>query len=347
MTPDLQRAYEESCRPFVEGGGAIGNEQTTKHSWRYFLEVNSMCNLHCPTCTKGNQGTGYEHLNGIMDPDLMEKCIDKIASENPQAIVFLYGNSEPFVHPRLPECIAAVNKRGLRCEFSTNLNYTQRVDDTLAAGPAFIIVSLSGFTQDVYVRGHQGGNIERVKSNMKVLGTVNQKYNVPINVNYHLYNDNAHELEQMRAYAKECGMGLFVSTARAISMENSIQYCRERDPESTPIEGFEWLPPTSQQWRDTMDRLKIPPIKAKEMYAHYPESKLCPVGAGGMFTYIRHDGKTQMCSCTADRRITVGDYLTTTSDQMIEQRVGHAVCKQCTKYHLNHYFMITDRDKWD
>jgi len=353
MSPELEAAYADAALPFVDG--AISKEIISQRSWRYFLEVNSACNLKCPTCTKGNKA-GYEHQTGIMEPDLMEKIIDKIASENPQAIVFLYGNSEPFLHPRLPECIAAVKRRGLRCEMSTNLNYVHRIDETLAAKPDFMIISLSGFTQEVYEKGHAGGDIEKVKGNMKLLGTFNQlaKEKVRLAVNYHLYKDNEHELETMRAFAEECGIELFTSTARAISMENAIQYCREKDPEATPFEVQplrpDWnlaLPPVSAQWRDTMDRLKIPPNKAREMYGKIPVRSVCPVGAGGMFTFIRHDGKTSMCACVADRRITVTDYLATSPEQMIEQRTGHAICQQCIKYRLNLYFHIVDREKWD
>ncbi len=323
-------------------------------SWRYFLEVNSLCNLHCPTCTKGNQ-EGYQHKTGIMAPELMERILDKIASENPHAIVFLYGNSEPFLHPRLPECITAIKRRGLGAQFSTNLNYMQRVGETLAAQPDMIIISLSGFTQAVYERGHATGKIDRVKANMKTLGTFNQLANPRVNiaVNFHVYNDNAHEIEPMQAYASECGLDFFTSTARAISMENTLQYCREKDgnPEYEVQEGRpDWntaLPPVSQQWRETMDRLKIPPTKARDMYAHYPVQPVCPVGAGSMFTFIRHDGKTSMCACVADRRITVGDYLDTTPEQMIEQRTGHAICKMCLHYRTNLYFHIVDRQAWD
>lgn len=356
MTPELLRAYDESTRPFVDGGGAISEREAGMKSWRYFLEINSACNLKCPTCTKGNQGTGYEHQTGIMDPAIMEKIIDKIASENSEAIVFLYGNSEPFIHPRLPECIAAVKARGLRCEMSTNLNYIQRVGETLAAKPDFMIISLSGFTQEVYARGHAGGNIDKVKANMKILGTFNQQADpkVKIAVNYHLYKDNERELEPMRSFAAGCGIELFTSKARAISMENAIQYCREKDPEATPYEVQpgrpDWnaiLPPVSQQWRETMDRLHIPPTEARAMYEHHPVHPVCPVGAGGIFTFIRHDGKTELCACVADRRITLGDYLKTSAAELVEQRQGHAICQQCIRYRLNLYFMIADRDKWD
>ncbi len=355
MTPELTEQYRLAAIPFAESGGAINTAHTEMKSWRYFLEINSACNLACPTCTKGNKA-GYEHKTGLMDPLLMEQCIDKIASENPKAIVFLYGNSEPFLHPRLPECIRAVKLRGLRCELSTNLNYVQRLDETLAEKPDFMIVSLSGFTQEVYVKGHAGGNIEKVKTNMLLLGEANSRASehVQISVNYHVYKDNGGaELEAMRAFAAECGLGFFTSVARAISMENAIQYCREHDEAATPFEVQprrpDWntaLPPVSPQWRETMDRLKIPPDKARGMYSHHPIQPVCPVGAGSMFTFIRHDGKTSMCACVADRRITVGDYLATTTDQMIEHRTGHAICQQCIKYRLNLYFHIVDREKW-
>jgi len=353
MSPELEAAYAEAALPFIDG--AITKEIIGLRSWRYFLEVNSACNLKCPTCTKGNKA-GYEHQTGIMEPELMGKIIDKIASENPKAIVFLYGNSEPFLHPRLPECIAAVKARGLRCELSTNLNYVQRLDETLAAKPDFMIVSLSGFTQEVYEKGHAGGDIEKVKANMILLGEANARaaQRVQISVNYHIYKDNVADLELMKAFAAQCGIELFTSTARAISMENAIQYCREKDAEATPFEVQplrpDWnlaLPPVSAQWRDTMDRLRIPPTQARDMYAQIPLRSACPVGAGGMFTFIRHDGKTSLCACVADRRISLTDYLETTPEQMIEQRTGHAICQQCTKYRLNLYFHIVDRQKWE
>lgn len=351
----MQQAFDDAAIPFYSGGGAIGIEQARLKSWRYFLEINSACNLRCPTCTKGNMD-GYDHKTGFMDLELMEKILDKIKLENPNAIVFTYGNSEPFLHPKLPECISAIKRRGLHPEMSTNLNHLQRVEETLAAGPDLIIISLSGFTQDVYVKGHAGGKIDKVKANMKIIAEANnaREFKVPILVNYHVYNDNGHEIELMKEYAANLGIGFFTSLARAISMENAIQYCRKHDPEATPFEVQsgrpDWnhaLPPVGETYIKTMERLKIPPTQAREMYKDHPVSRFCPVGAGSMFTFIRHDGKTSLCACVADRRITVGDYLDTTPEQMIEQRTDHAICQQCLKYRTNFYFHLVDREKWN
>lgn len=356
LTPELQKAYDDSCVPFIQGGGAIKLADTKLHPWRVFLEINSACQLKCPTCTKGNMGEvaglKYDHQTGLMDMGLMERILDKIKSENPNAIVFMYGNSEPFLHPKLPECIAAVKLRGFNAQLSTNLNHLQRVEETLAAGPDYIIISLSGYTQPWYEKGHDGGDIEKVKDNMRILAGINNG-RVNIAVNYHIYKDNQHQVAMMNEYALSLGFGFFTSVARAISMENSIQYCRSKDPDATPFEIQEgrpdWntaLPPIGNTYIETMERLRVPPDQAGQMYEKVPMSPVCPVGAGMFFTFIRHDGKTQLCACTADRRITLTDYLDTSPDQMIEQRTGHSICKQCLKYRLNLYFMIANNSLW-
>lgn len=156
MTPELSAKYEAAMQPFLQDGSAIKPEHLRMKSWRYFVEINSGCNLHCPMCTCGNR-EGYEHINGTMTDDLLKQVLDKIRNENNQAIVFLYGNSEPFLHKDLPGCIREVKSRGLRCEFSTNLNFVRNLDETMEAEPDFIIVSVSGWSQEVYSRGHAGG----------------------------------------------------------------------------------------------------------------------------------------------------------------------------------------------
>jgi MoaA/NifB/PqqE/SkfB family radical SAM enzyme len=361
MTPELREQYKESAKPFIDGGGgAITERIAAMNGWRIFLEINSGCNLACPTCTKGNmgatEGLKYEHQTGIMDWELMEKCLDKIKIENSEAIVLLYGNSEPFLHPRLGDCVRAVHSRGLNCQISSNLNYIRNVEDVIASNPDLFLISLSGFTQDVYVKGHAGGNIEKVLANMRIVAAEyhRQGATFDIRVNYHVYKDNAHEVDRMKDFCKNIGIGFFTSYARAISMENAIQYCRSKDPEATQFEVQEgrpdWnhlLPPIGKTYVETMDRLKIPPTKAVEMYADIPVSLVCPVGAGSLFTFIRHDGKVQLCACTADHRIVLGDYLKTSPEELIEQRTGHAICKQCIKMRLNHYFHLSSPEKWN
>ena len=227
LPPELQKAYDEAAIPFIDG--AITADVTKLKPWRVFLEINSKCSLRCPTCTKGDE-EGYEHQTGFMSPGLMERILDKIKLENPNAIVFTYGNSEPFLHPHLVECIGSIKIRGLNAQLSTNCNFVRRVDELLAAGPDLIIISLSGWTQEIYELGHVGGNIEKVKANMRTIAEANNaiplENRIKILVNYHVYDYNEHEIAPMKEYATNLGLGFFTSYARAISMEKTIQYCR-------------------------------------------------------------------------------------------------------------------------
>jgi MoaA/NifB/PqqE/SkfB family radical SAM enzyme len=352
MTPELQKAMDDASIPFWQGGGAISIAETKLKSWRFFLECNSLCSLHCPTCTKGVP-EGYDHQTGIMEPELMERILDKIQSENPNAMVMLYGNSEPWIHPRLAECISSVKRRGLNAQVSTNLNSVRKLDEVLAAQPDMIIISLSGFTQEIYERGHAGGNIEKVKANMKLISEANARANpkIRIAVNFHIYTDNQHEIQPMKEYAESLGIEFFTSYARAISMENAIQYNRSLDPEAVPFEVQPgrpdynaMLPPISQTYIDAMKRVVIPPDKSREMYSHLEAPPTCPIG--WMFCFIRHDGLVEMCACVADRRLVLGNYLDMTQDEMTEKRTGHAVCLQCSRYKLRYYFHLTDARKW-
>lgn len=353
LTPELQAEYDLACRTFYENGGAITEEVTKLKPWRVFLEINSLCSLRCPSCTKGSKD--YEHKTGVMDWSLMERILDKIKSENPNAVIFLYGNSEGFLHPKLPECVAAVRSRGLHPEISTNLNYVRRVDELLAAKPDLIIISLSGFTQEVYVKGHVGGDIEKVKANMRIIAEANNRIplenRVNIQTNFHVYKGNEHEIPLMKEYCKNLGIGFFTSFARAISMENSLQYCRSVDPDAPAYEVQEgrpdWnhlFPPISETYKSVVSRMHIPPTKAREMYADKPSCNACPIG--GMFIYIHYDGLMSLCACVADRRINLGQYLDHTQDEFITKRTGHAICKMCNHYRMREYFHIVDREKW-
>lgn len=354
----LIAAYAESIRPYVECGGPIPSDAFKTRPWRVFIEINSNCNLRCVLCAAGNR-KGYEHINGVMDMALLARVLDKIKSENPNAIVMPYGNSEPFLHPMLPECIESIKHRGLRCEVSSNFNHINRLDEFLAAGPDMLMISVSGFTQAVYGRSHIGGDIEVVKSNLLILKDALTKCPKPPHtlVHYHMYRDTiGHEFDQMKAFTESLGFQFINSWARCISMENTIQYLRWLEKERTgsvppiPIgkDGQDWnalLPPVTEKFKENVERLSISPAKAVEMYAQFPIQKVCPVG--DIFTFIRHDGQASLCGCVSDRRLVLGNFLDLTQEQLSHLRRGHPICHECLRYRMNLYFHVVDGVKFN
>lgn len=358
MDDPITAAYKLAERPFIEAPGPIPADKLYTKSWRYFVELNTACNLRCVLCTVGNR-KGYEYKAGVMDFDLFLKILDKIQSESPGAVICTYGNSEPFLYPRLDEVVAQVRSRGLRCEVSTNGNYVENLEKVVRQKPDLLQVSLSGFTQEVYVKHHVGGNIETVKENLKLLAKIRDDGNqdVHMGVSYHMYRDNlGDEMQRMKDFAEGLGFQWLLSWARAISMEPLIQALRKIDQdEGNQVDPYgPWhdgsdlntmLPPPSPEFLKNLDNLNVHPKNARRIYERFPVSTVCFVGH--VFTYIRHDGLVELCACCNDRRLIIGRFLEMTPQQMVESRWGHPFCKECLKYRTNLYFQIVDPEKWN
>jgi MoaA/NifB/PqqE/SkfB family radical SAM enzyme len=359
LTKELEAAYALSARPYVEATGPIPADMLGVKSWRYLIELNTACNLHCALCTVGNREQ-YQHYHGnqIMDMTLLEYILEKIRFENPNPIICPYGNGEPFLHPQLPEAIAAIRRRGFRCEVATNLNRINRLDDFLRSDPTLVIVSVSGFTQSVYGKNHRGGDIERVKENLRALKEASDRTGgkVAIAVSYHMYEDNLEELPLMREFVERLGFQFMMSWARTISLENTIQSLRHLDREAgEPVEPYaigkdgldlnKEFPPSNPNYEAGMNRLRFHPSKARRLYARWPVSSVCLIA--DVFTYIRYDGRVQLCAWCDDTRLTLGNYLEMSQEQISEARRGHPMCRECLKYRLNLYYHVADCTSWD
>lgn len=355
MTPEERNAaLAVATRPYAEGYCPIPPEALKQRSWRYFLEINTACNLHCSLCVVGNR-EGYENAPGIMPQELLERILDKMVQENPQASVCIYGNSEPFLHPRIGETLAAIKRRGLTFEISSNLNIApeDKMEAILANGPSFFIVSLSGFTQEIYERGHQGGKIDKVKANMELLSKVRARMGskARIAVSYHRYKYNEAEVEPMKAFTESLGFEFMGVMARAIAMENTVQALRHLealDGQAVPVyapgkDGRDWnkiMPAANPKFVATLEQLFVHPKESVKNYERFPVSKVCMVGE--VFSFIRSDGKIQLCACTDDVRLVLGDYLAMTQDQIFEARYEHPFCNECQRLRMNLYYMCVD-----
>lgn len=359
MSPEeLSGYYAESARPYLEADGPVPAGVLSMKSWRYLIEINTACNFRCALCMVGNSA-GYERTkNEFMDMGLLEKVLDKIKSENPGAIICSYGNGEPFLNPNLPECVAAIKRRGFRCEVASNLNKLNRLDDFLRAGPDLFIISTSGFSQETYSKAHIGGDIEKLKANLWIVAEARQRVNpkVHVAVSYHMYRDNqGYELTQMRVLTEALGFQFMICWARVITIENAIQSLRQIDvdkgvsvPPFAVKDGMDWnklLPPSKPEFVEAMKRLNFPPERAREAYARFPVPKLCVIA--DVFTYIRHDGQVQLCAWTDDRRLLLGNYLEMSQEQLSAARRFHPICAECLRYRLNLYFHVCDCTKFD
>ena len=139
-------------------------------SFIFYIDVFSYCNLRCPSCLVGARyGALGEWPRGLMSPGLLRRILDKALRECRIEAVGLYNWTEPLLHPEIPALVRAIKSRGLVCSLSSNLNVLREPEALLAEHPDYLRISISGFTQEIYARGHREGDIERVKHNMRRL----------------------------------------------------------------------------------------------------------------------------------------------------------------------------------
>ncbi len=191
----------------------------------FLIDILAACNLRCPTCPVGNSGD-QRWTGGTMSPDLLRRILQKATDECDVTGVALYNWTEPLLHPQLPEMIRLVNEFGLLCDLSTNLNRLKNPEALLRANPHSIVISLSGFTQEIYSRTHTRGDIERVKENLIRLAAAKRATGARTHlyIRYHRYRDNLHDEIQMRQFAREHDISFQSVWAFMMPLEKTLAY---------------------------------------------------------------------------------------------------------------------------
>ena len=100
------------------------------------------------------------------------------------------------------------NGAELPVTLSSNLNYNREFRDVIKAGPADMIISCSGYTQEIYRQTHTRGDVEVVKRNMRKLRAYMNEFNSPMTVRvvYHLYRHNLVDSSLMNQFAESLGI---------------------------------------------------------------------------------------------------------------------------------------------
>ncbi len=187
---------------------------------RVSFEIVNMCNLSCPSCPEGRINYAKLHDSfAYADIDLCEQIFKKMHDSNETFEIYLYQFCEPLLHPQLDEILSIMDNYNLTAYISSNLNISHDWKKLLAH-PALkrLTVSVSGFTQDVYERGHRGGRVERVLENLKQISEVlkNNDAATEITIFFHQYVDNFEDEQQYQNLCDEYGFSFVPSPACVI-----------------------------------------------------------------------------------------------------------------------------------
>ncbi|MBP5959297.1 radical SAM protein [Pseudomonas anatoliensis] len=293
-----------------------------------YIDIVGACNLSCPSCPMGNS----ENLNfkKAMQLDMFRQIVEKAKREGVRAI-FLYNWTEPLVHPKIGEFIEIINAAGMNSGVSTNLNLAKNMEKALLAEPGFFRISLSGFYQETYAKGHVGGDIEVVKQNMITLSELVQRHglNTHVEVYYHRYLDNLAEEALMREFSERLGFTFSTGYSVMMPLEKALAIV-ERDPSVTDTD------------HETLKRLALPPYDDLVNVVQHFHKQACTLKDNWLV--IDCNGNTVLC-CTIfnQSEYQVGKYLDINVDELMKRKNTQKncvdMCNRCVKKGMHIYAM--------
>jgi radical SAM protein with 4Fe4S-binding SPASM domain len=171
------------------------------------IEPTTACNLGCPECPSGlkkfNRPIGNLKLN---DFEIWIKDWSR-------HLIYLnfYFQGEPFIHPQLLTMIELAKRNRIYTAISTNGHFltTEVVDEVISVGLDRIIISMDGYTQEVYEQYRVRGSVELVKQGVQRLVEKRKecKSALPyIILQTLVVKPNEDEVDQICTWAKEIGV---------------------------------------------------------------------------------------------------------------------------------------------
>ncbi len=306
-------------------GSSLENEITL-----CYIDVLSTCNLACPSCPVGNM----KKVPGtIMDSDKFEKIIIKLKNEYQHLDeIGLYNWTEPLLHPKLSEFIKVVKDAGFSCTMSTNLNYLGKLEDVVKSEPNILRISLSGFEQKTYEKGHKKGNIETVKQNMKILADFIKKYNskTKVVVLYLKYKHNISDIPAMKEFAQMLGFEFEEYWAYLMPVEKNLEY----------IETPEKIDPET---KEIINSLEIEPTEHLKILEPYKKDR-CLLIENQLV--LNAAGEIELCCASYNPLYTNKNFLDLTPEEIRDLRHKNDLCEKCMKHGINMIYstVIGDSD---
>jgi pyruvate-formate lyase-activating enzyme len=287
------------------------------------IDIVGACNLACPACGHGNSPQARRPL-GAMPLELFDAILDKVEREAPgRPRVHLFNWGEPLLHPQAPEFIRRVKRRGLRCLLSSNLVRPRDLRAVVEACPDWLRVSVSGFTQAVYGQTHRGGDVERVKENMRLLRSIIDELgaSLAVEVNYHVYRHNfGDDFAAMRALATELRFTFQPIWSVAGAADKVI----------------EWLElgvPAEDQ--PHVDRLVHRPEDSREISSRHRH--LLPAGECALrdSILINSDGSVDLCCAVYAVPPIAPSFLESSAEELRERKRRAPICGPCMEHGLH------------
>ncbi|MEZ4999882.1 MAG: radical SAM/SPASM domain-containing protein [Bacteroidales bacterium] len=184
------------------------------------IELTSKCNLACPECASGS-GI-MKRPGGFMPAEIFEKIVSQVGKYTLNTMFYFQGES--MLHPHFFEFLGMTG--GMGTVISTNGHFINGESAAKLARSVAreIIVSLDGYSQEVYSRYRVGGDVYRVKEGIELLGReISKRKHGPklvVQVLVNRYNEG--EIDEIRRFARLNDAMVVLKSLQIISSEDGI-----------------------------------------------------------------------------------------------------------------------------
>jgi len=181
---------------------SLHNETPNGLPTTYYIETAMACNLACPECVIGVDKVNRK--KGYMSYENFETISNKI---KPYAkLVYLHVWGEPLLNKNICKMIDHVSSYA-HAHISTNalmLN-EKKAEDLVRSGLGTLIISIDGMTQTVYEKYRVGGDVKKCIDNIKLLQSLNKKFNNNIEVigQFIVFRHNEQEVQNFLDFCNE------------------------------------------------------------------------------------------------------------------------------------------------
>ena len=270
-----------------------------------FIDTNDVCNLKCPTCVRGLRG--MQNSSNQMPLEKFRKIVEKLSSEGHKQIG-LYNWTEPFLNRNLHEYIPIIREFGMHSSLSTNMSFREMpgLEPVLRSGLDRMIVSVSGFDQEVYEINHINGDVGYVKQNLQIAASLKASgaTSTQIELRFIKFSYNHDQEEKLRRFAEQLGIDFYVLRGAGDPMQ--------ANPSPRTNKDFEEMAAA---------------FRSEKLSEH--AGKVCPLifGAG---TAIDWNGIAYLCCAHPNYdALRIGSYLDLPQEEILLRKYYHPICASC------------------
>lgn len=166
------------------------------------VDILNTCNLRCVCCPRGTRE--IRNTSDKMSLELFESIIQKACIYNVGCRINIYNWCEPFLCDDLEKYTEIADNYGLPTHISSNMSMPniKSLKKVLYTGKGAIIVSVSGFTQEIHQIYHRGSNISVVKDHLLFISDCykSKPFERHVAIRFLDFGYNAHEMDMFKTW---------------------------------------------------------------------------------------------------------------------------------------------------